>query len=160
MPSARNLLAYMLAEIPPTGYMLDRDKNTGGGGGLCTLPAINRQKLFSGTVLSTEIRCGSMRSKVQFNLILADVNVDDVSVQWKMKSYRRIWCQALDGFSHFAFILNVGREEQSSCWRFGDLNLRLLPLNKHSKHRANSKSSEYLVTLGRLKGREIQERYV
>lgn len=131
-----------------------------GGRGLCTLPAINRQKLFSGTVLSTGIRCGSMRRKIQLNFILADVNADGVSVESKMKGYGRIWCQTLDGFSHFDCILNVGREERSSCWRFGGLNRRLLPLNKHSKHRANSKSSEYLVTLGRLKGRKIQERYI
>lgn len=56
MPSARSLWAYMLAEIPPTGCMLGRDKNTGQGG--CTAQAINREELFGGTLLSTAQQSG------------------------------------------------------------------------------------------------------
>lgn len=56
MPSARSLWAYMLAEIPPTGCMLGRDKNMGQGG--CTAQAINRGELFGGTLLSTAQQSG------------------------------------------------------------------------------------------------------
>lgn len=56
MPSARSLWAYMLAEIPPTGCMLGRDKNMGQGG--CTTQAINRGELFGGTLLSTAQQSG------------------------------------------------------------------------------------------------------